>query len=286
VLARIRSAEPWTQGALALEIWEEFDRLPPDMPSSRPNGRRRVERREARTTRRARRFALLILLAAVLVVSLLFTAFGGSSAHAPLTFTPSSVKSTPTQTRPSPEIVAIRGDVRLQLPVAQQRVTAIGYHAANDGALSLTPAGHQANEGLVQRVVHTIFGGNGGGNPRWYELGGGTSALDVGAAVGTSVYSPVDGTVVAITPFVVEGRRYGSQIDIEPQSSPSRVVAVTQVHADPSITVGSSVVSGATRIGSVVDLAAVESQALSRYTTDSGNHVTIEVRTAATLPTA
>jgi hypothetical protein len=45
-------------------------------------------------------------------------------------------------------------------------------------------------------------------------------------------------------------------------------------------------VSGATRLGSVVDLAAVERQALSRYTTDSGNHVTIEVRPAATLPTA
>lgn len=255
------------------------------MPSSRPNGRRRVERREARAARRARRFALLFLLAVVLVVSLLVTAFGGGSAHTLPVLTPASVKSTPAQTRPTPEIVAIRGAVRLQLPVAQARVTAIGYHAADDGALSLAPSGHQANEGLVQRVFHAVFGGSGGGNPRWYELaGGGTSALDVGAAVGTSVYSPVDGTVVAITPFVVEGKRYGAEIDIQPQGSPSLLVAVSQLNPDPSLTVGDSVVSGATRIGSVVDLAVVEHQALARYTNDAGNHVTVEVRPAATLP--
>ena len=220
-------------------------------------------------------------------MSLVFTAFGGGTTQARLTLSPASVKKTPAQTRPFPEIVAIRGSVRLQLPVAQPRVTAIGYHAANDGALALAPAGHQANEGLVSRVFHAVFGGSGGGNPRWYELaGGGTSALDVGAHVGTSVYSPVDGTVVAITPFIVEGRRFGSEIDIQPQSSPSLVVALSQVKADPSLTVGSSVVSGATRVGSVVDLAAIERQALARYTTDAGNHVTIEVRPAATLPTA
>jgi hypothetical protein len=256
------------------------------MPSSRPNRRRRVERREARAARRARRFALLFLLAAVLVVSLLVTAFGGGTARAPLALTSVSLSHTSPLAKPYPEIVALRAGVRLQLPVDQGRVTAIGYQAAGDGALSLSPSGHQVNAGLAERVFHSIFGGGGSSSPRWYQLDGGTSALDVGAPVGTSVYSPVDGTVVAITPFVVEGRRYGSQIDIEPQTSPSLVVAVTQVKADSSLTVGSSVVSGATRLGSIVDLAAVERQALARYTNDSGNHVTIEIRQAATLPAA
>ncbi len=213
------------------------------------------------------------------------SAFGGGTARAPLPLSTAGLKKTPAETRPYPEVVAVRGAVRLQLPVAEARVTAIGYHAANDGALALVPSGHQANEGLLQRAFHAVFGGGGGGNPRWYELtGGGTSALDVGAPVGTSVYSPVDGTVAAITPFVVEGRRYGSQIDIEPQSSPSLVVTVSQVKADPALTVGSSVVSGATRLGSIVDLAGVEHQALARFTNDSGDHATIEVRPAAILP--
>jgi len=252
------------------------------MPSSRPNGRRRteprqrIERRQARSARRARRLALLVLLAAVFVVALALVAFGGQGNR------PVQVASTSpalAQVRPLPEIVALRGLVRLQLPIAQGRVTAIGYSAAS-GALPLAPVGHQANEGVVSRVVHGIFGES-GANPRWYQLGGGgTNALDVGALAGTDVYSPVDGVVAAIRPFIVMGKQYGSEIDIQPQSSPSLVVAVTQLTADPGLTVGSAVVSGATKLGTVVDLASVEQQALAQYTNDGGNHVTIEVRAA------
>lgn len=178
----------------------------------------------------------------------------------------------------------MRGAVRLQLPIPQSRVTAIGYSAAQ-GALSLSPVGHQVNEGLLSRIVHGVFGG-GGGSPHWYQLGGGgTASLDVGAAAGTDVYAPVDGIVEAIRPFIVEGKRYGSEIDIQPQNSPSLVVAVTQLAADPALTVGSAVVSGATKIGTVVDLTAVEKQALAQYTNDGGNHVAVTVRTAPVAAT-
>jgi hypothetical protein len=218
-----------------------------------------------------------VLLAAVFVVALALVAFGGQSSRPVVPL--ASTSPTSAQSRPLPEIVALRGPVRLQLPIAQARVTAIGYSAASD-ALPLSPVGHQANEGLVSRVVHGILGG-GGGNPNWYQLGGGgTNALDVGALTGTDVYAPVDGIVAAIRPFIVMGKRYGSEIDIEPQSSPSLVVAVTQLAADPALTVGSAVVSGATKLGTVVDLASVEQQALAQYTNDGGNHVTIEVRAA------
>ncbi len=223
-----------------------------------------------------------MLLAAVFVVALALTAFGGQGAE-PVRLSVSPY--TTVQSTPFPEIVALRGPVRLQLPIVQSRVTAIGYSAASD-ALALSPVGHQANEGLVARVVHGIFGG-GGGTPRWYQLGGGgTNALDVGALTGTDVYAPVDGIVAAIRPFVVMGKRYGSEIDIQPQSSPSLIVAVTQLSADSHLTVGSAVVSGATKIGSVVDLASVEQQALAQYTNDGGNHVTIEVRSAPVVTTS
>ncbi len=251
------------------------------MPSSRPHGRRRIEHRQARSARRARRFALLVLLAAVFVVALALTAFGGGSTR-PLPLSGTALTSA--QTRPFPEIVALRGPVRLQLPVAQAHVTAIGYSAATD-ALPLSPVGQQANEGLLARIAHGIFGG-GGGSPRWYQLGGGgTNSLDVGAAAGTDVYAPVDGIVAAIRPFIVVGKRYGSEIDIQPQNSPSLVVVVTQITADPALTVGSAVVSGATKLGTVVDLAAVESQALAQFTNDGGNHVAVEVRSAPVITT-
>ena len=258
--------------------------MPRDMPSSRLNGRRRVERQQARAARRARRVALLVVLSAVFLVALGLTAFGGTPSRT-AAIIPRQSLATVAQARPTPEIVAQRGLVRLQLPVSQGRLTAIGYHSAGDGALSLQPVGHQANEGLVQRIVHGIFGG-GGGSPRWYQLGGdGTSAIDVGAPVGSDVYSPVDGTVVAIRPFVVEGKTFGSAIDIQPQTAPSLVVAVTQLVADPALTVGTSVVSGATKLGRIADLAAIERQALARYTNDAGNHVTVEVRSAPTFTT-
>jgi hypothetical protein len=259
---------------------DPFDTVPRDMPSSRPMGRRRVERREVRAARRARRFALLVVLAIVLVIALALTAFGGSGSG---NLQRLSVVSGSAATEPYPQIIAVRGPVRLQMPIVQRVATAIGYHSASDGALTLAALGHQGNQGVVQRVFHKIFGGS-GGHPVWYRLDSGAmSALDVGAAPGTDVYSPVDGTVVGVAPFVVAGHHFGSQIDIQPQNAPSLIVTLTQVKADLALTVGTSVVSGRTRIGSVVDLSSVEHQALSQYTNDAGNHVSVEVRPSAAL---
>jgi murein DD-endopeptidase MepM/ murein hydrolase activator NlpD len=258
-----------------------FDTVPLDMPSSRPSRRRRVERREVRAARRARRFALLTVLAVVLVVALALTAFGGRT-YANVAQL-SVARSLAAATEPYPQIVAVRGPVRLQMPITQSQTTAIGYHSANDGALQLAPLGHQGNEGVVQRVFHAVFGGS-GGHPVWYRLDGGSlSALDVGAAPGTDVFSPVDGTVVGIAPFVVAGHRFGSQVDIQPQNAPSLVVTLTQVRPDAGLHVGDNVVSGRTKVGAVVDLSRVERQALARYTNDAGDHVSIEVRASAAL---
>src|SRR5207248_2543281 len=86
-----------------------------------------------------------------------------------------------------PSTVTLYGLVRLQMPIAQSQATAIGYHSSADGGISLSPLGHQGNEGVLQRVFHKLFGG-GGGHPLWYALDGdATSALDVGGAPGTNV---------------------------------------------------------------------------------------------------
>jgi hypothetical protein len=264
-----------------LKVARTFDTVAPDMPSSRPTRRRRVERREVRTARRARRFALLTFLAIVLIVALALSAFGGNSRSIDAFAVGNVIASK--QTKPFPQIVALHGVVRLQMPIVQGQATAIGYHSSSDDAISLKPMGHQGNEGALQSVFHKLFGG-GGGHPTWYQLdSGATSALDVGAATGTTVFAPVDGTIVGLTPYVVAGQRFGVRIDIQPLSAPALVVSMTQIRADPSLKVGSSVVSGATRLGSVADLAKVERQALARYTNDAGNHVSIELRPAATL---
>ena len=61
---------------------------------------------------------------------------------------------------------------------------------------------------------------------------------------------------------------------IQPQNAPSLVVTLTQLRPDAALVVGANVVSGRTKIGSVVDLSSVERQALARYTNDVGATIT------------
>jgi hypothetical protein len=167
-------------------------------------------------------------------------------------------------------------------------VTAIGYHASGDGALGLQALGSQANPGTLTRLTRRVFGGGTRGLS-WYQISGGdgpgTAALDVGAAPGTDVYAPVDGTVLALTPYIVNGRRFGSQIDVQPTGAPSLVVSLTHLKPDPALAVGDTIAAGTTKLGAVLDFSHVEEQALARYTQDAGNHVELEVHDAASVAT-
>src|SRR5688500_456426 len=244
----------------------------------------RVRARRRRPERHAARFLVIALLSAVLLLTLLLTAFG-TWTSTPVATQPMSSANVLKGGQPLPQIVAMVGNVQIQLPVSQSAVTALGYHHAGDGSLALDPVGRQGNAGLFARLWHRLAGTD--ERLGWYQLRGargpGTSALAVGAAPGTDVYSPVTGTVVGITDFLLANRTYGARIDIRPQSAPSVVVSLTHLRPDPSLTVGSAVAKAASKIGVVVDLTAVERQALARYTQDAGNHVSLSVRPAAAL---
>lgn len=222
----------------------------------------------------------------VAVITLLLTAFGtGTPARVASTAPAPAQRLLPTGP-PAPLVVALQGALRLQLPIAQSKVTAVGYHAAGDGTLALHPLGRQSNAGLLSRLAHRIFGGGSTGLG-WYQLEGGsgpaTSSLDVGAAAGTDVYSPVDGKIVGITDFVVNNHVYGRRIDIEPTTAPSIVISITHLRPDSSLTVGSSVAARTSRIGALIDLSRVEKQALARYTNDAGNHVSVEAHSSVSV---
>jgi len=217
---------------------------------------------------------------------LIVSAFGGGTRTPASLAAPAAASLLLPDGPPTPQVIARLDTLRLQLPVNQTRVTAIGYFGGGDGSLALSPAGSQANEGLIRRLAHKIFGG-GSAQPRWYQLPGGngpaTSAVDIGAAAGTDVYAPVDGTIVGITKLVLNGRTYGRRIDIQPTDMPALVVSVSRLRPDPALKLGSAVTAAGTKLGSVLDLSRVETQELARYTNDEGNHVLLQVHPAATL---
>jgi hypothetical protein len=248
-------------------------------PRSRHAARLRASRR--RKQARARRLAVLLIVGVLAAVTLALTAFdenGGSSpaAEGPA---PLPVTSAP----PEPNILATVGNLRVHSPVAQGGVTAVGFHGGGEGALVLGPVGPQANEGLLARLWRRITGSSRAGY-RWYQLSSGPlRTLDVGAVAGTDVYSPVDGSVVAIRDQVVSGRVVGSEIELRPTSAPSVVVMIGNVRRDPALTVGANLAAGSSKLGTVADVSRWERQALADYAPGGGNNVSIQVFPSATL---
>jgi len=228
-----------------------------------------------------------VILGAVLLVTLLLTAFGSSGRTRVNAATPAPAQRLLPAGPPSPQVIALQRSLRLQLPVPQERLTAIGVYGSGDGALPLSPVGTKGNQGFLARSWHRIFGGGDGrATLRYYALPGQgvpNTALDVGAPAGTDVYSPVDGAVVGLSPYVIDGKTVGAQIDIQPRSSPSLIVSVTHLRPDESLHVGNTLAAATSKIGSIGNLAPIETQALARYTNDRGNHVTIKIHQAATL---
>ena len=274
--ARTRLPQPTTSDSVARMAWPEAQGLA---------ARARLRERERARVRRAR-LAALVVVATVSLVVLVLTAFGTGEAPVVRTTGPAPAQRLLPSGPPRPQIVAMRDTLRVQLPINQARVTAIGYHASGATALPLEPVGTQANAGLFGRLLQRLVGEEASGL-RYYLLEGGvgpeTGGLDVGAPVATDVYAPVDGTVIAISDRTINGRTYGKVIEVQPSGNPGFVVALSNVDADPALTVGATVVSARTKLGRVLDLSAVERAALARYTQDKGQHVHLEVHAATSV---
>lgn len=248
-------------------------------PRSRQAARFRARRRRAQ--QRARRVALLVVVGTLVVVTLSLTAFDTGSRPAPVGAAPTP----PTAeigVAPTPTVLATVSNLRLQVPVAADSVTGIGFHGREGGGVELKPVGRQANEGVLARLWRSIAGSAKEG-PVWYQLGDapGTEVVDVGAVPGTDVYAPVNGTVVSLSDFVIDGKEFGARVDIRPSAAPSMIVSLTHLRPDPALAVGSPVIASTSKIGTVVDVARVERQALDEHARAAGNNVSIEVFPAA-----
>ena len=241
---------------------------------SPPPRRRTAPGAEFRRLRRLLALGLVLVVSAVTLGSALRD--GGGSSPDAADRGPASASRLVESGPPRKEAFALLDGVTLVVPVEQSRITTILYHPVEGvPTLDLTPLGRRLDAGIIDRLEERISGGTEDGPE--YHLRGSPGSVDVGAPAGTRVYAPVDGTVVGLTPNVIDGQGWGDLIAIQPARNPSVVVTVSHVERDGSLTVGDQVDGGSTLLGTVVDMSQVLDQELRRYTQDAGNHVHVEV---------
>jgi hypothetical protein len=251
---------------------------------------RHRQRRRRRTTRRRRdprRLRLIagLVLALIAVVVLTWLLRSGSGGTDTTGIAPPNSKVLAPDGPPQVQTMATAGGLILDVPITQGRITAIVYHATGTAdAIPLQPAGKQRNEGFLARLGDSLFGSGGNGGPAYFIDGGGsgpdTSSVDVGAPAGTSVYAPVDGIVVSVQPYVLNGLQRGSIVQIRPDIAPAVIVTVGNLGEHLNVDVGTPVKAAQTKLGSVIDLSKLLDQTVARYTSDAGNHASFQISPA------
>lgn len=174
----------------------------------------------------------------------------------------------------------------LELPIKREAITGIGYLRRRDpSALELEPEGTRANTSWGRRVFGRFLTTEPKSDLAWFQLGGGVpNVVMVGAQHGTDVYAPLDGTVVAIADYVVDGEARGVVVQLQPLGDGETIVGMRNLdladEGDSPLAVGQTVSRGATRVGFVRDMEGVVDRPLASYTHDDGSGVEIFVRRA------
>jgi hypothetical protein len=236
---------------------------------------RRATARRRRAVRRDRRALVSAAIPVVLVavLALVLGVMGGSTdASGPLA-SPVASPAIGSGARPPELVIAAAEGVEVHIPVDPDRVTAAAFHPIDD------PSGVAlASTGALR--IHQA--------PRRDRVGPETAGLSVGAPAGTTVYSPVDGTIASVTDYMVFGRIEGYEVTITPAVAASglvlRMTHISEPATGPRPSVGEPVRAGVTVLGRVHDFSQVAEQELAQFTADDGNHVDLELlRTEAAL---
>src|SRR5215213_5151081 len=237
-----------------------------------------VELREARKAKRGevyrrRRFmaiSLLVLGAVALVVAVFVQTRAADTAERAVPIDPNNA---------GPDtVLAGAAGVDISTPIRPASLTGLGYHPEGESLAAMEPRGKNLSANVVlgllsrgetpERIHYYVMDAAGRGGPQ-------TSAVDVGAATGTTVYAPVAGTVTAIRPDPMV--QNANVIEIKPDANPDVRLSVALVLSDGEAGVNDSVTAGKTVLGTVADSAEVLDPQLSSYTAEAGNHVTVTV---------
>lgn len=200
------------------------------------------------------------------------------------------VRATSPVARPTP-IFASRKSLDLRLPVAPDQLTEVGFHQASYSyALKLdTPlpdadmSDAKKEKGTGRDLSKQETGAKavlaGEVLRMWRDRPGKpNTAVDVGAAPGTTVVSPVDGTVVLVKKYDLYNKpQYPDyQIHIQPDKMPD--VDVVLIHIkEPVVKAGDRVMAGITPIGAIRKFSDKMNLQLRSYTSGGGDHTHIQV---------
>lgn len=219
-----------------------------------------------------RRRLLAVSLAIVAATALVIAAFAQASGaeNQALPIDPNNAE--------TDTVLAEAAGLSISSPIRPEEITGLGYHPEGESLIEMSPRGENLS---ANAFLGLLTAGSTPEEIRYHvmppasRLGSRTGALDVGAEAGTKVYSPINGTVVAIRPDPVlqEGAKV---VEIKPVDAPELRVSVSLV-GDIEAEVGpkSPVTAGITALGSVADSAEVLRPQLADYTSGSGNHVTV-----------
>lgn len=261
--------------------------------------------RRTRSAKAARRRAITLFTAALAAVALVLAATGWYRSSAertpttPLAAPPEIVgveRAVPASAAPTPFFARYR-DLHLYLPIDPQSLTAIAFHqASGETALSLDSLLPDANMNLaaenrsservkpgVSKAGQAVLEGEVLRMWRTNRSGPPDTAVDVGAAPGTIVLAPVTGKVTDVILYQLYGADEDHEIHIQPFGRPD--LCVVLIHIDePSVAPGDMVTGGITPIARVRLLSDKIDHQLGGYTTCGGDHVHIQINSAATCP--
>ena len=231
--------------------------------------------------RRRRAVALVVLV--TLIVLAVWAAYaipGQTPARVPQNAAMPTVDGSPTG---AGDVVVARVEgLDFVLPVARDATTAVAYHPVdNAGTVPFAPSGGRLSGGSLGQRLGDIFAS--GGTIQYYLMAGAghersssTAGLDVGAVPGSAVVSPADGKVTAIKTYSILGRYRDVEMHIQLAEDPSLLLVLTHL-TRPKVEIGDVVARGDTVLGAVRGFPTTLDQALSRYTSDSGDHVQLMV---------
>jgi len=254
------------------------------------------EKRRQKNTVRNRVMAVAIALIAVILVGLVWRwASDRQAGFEPVPERASAargavIRAANPQARPTP-IFASHKSLDLRLPVPLDQLTEVGFHQASfdyalklasplpDADMSTAKKERGTGRDLSKQSTGTEAVLTGEVLRMWRDRPGKpNTAVDVGAAPGTTVIAPVDGTVVLVKKYdLYNDPRYPDyQIHIQPDEIPD--VDVVLIHLKkPVVKAGDRVMAGVSPIGAIRKFSDKMNLQLRSYTSGGGDHTHVQV---------